>query len=138
MFSFNFNFMSKLILEYMYLLLYRRTICWAKECFAAHFGSSVKQLKLVLRMRKNNVMVILQIQQHCMVKPYCIKPISSYLLFISIWIQNLTWSLVVMMKCSFVIGGYQAIHCGTPLCSILSELSKRRLSWSLFSKSYST
>lgn len=42
------------------------------------------------------------------------------------------------MKCSFVMGGYQVRHCGTALCSILSELVIFRLSLVLFSKSYST
>ena len=49
-----------------------------------------------------------------------------------------TWSFATTRKFSLTIGGYQAKHWGTALCSILSELIRRRSSVLLFRRSYST
>ena len=49
-----------------------------------------------------------------------------------------TWSLATTRKSSLTIGGYQVKHWGTALCSILSELMRRRSSVLLFRRSYST
>lgn len=66
------------------------------------------------------------------------RSVFLHILVVALYSLNLNWSLAVTMKCSFVIGGYHVRHCGTALCSIRSELVIRKLSFELFSKSYST
>lgn len=50
----------------------------------------------------------------------------------------LYWSEAVRRNCSAVSGGYHAMHIGTAVCSMRTELRMRRLSTVLFFRSYST
>ena len=82
---------------------------------------------------------LLQETHFCNGEPY-VGPstVFLHLFVVTLYSLNLNWSLAVTRKCSLLSGGYQVMHCGTALCSILSTLVSSRLSFELFSRSYST
>lgn len=132
-------------------LLYRWTICGPKHCFSLKkHASTFKYTHMyydrtfIWAWTPSTVIInkydiysgVLYVYIFSVLKNKPPKDLHIFVVTLSNF--SLYRSDAISKKCSVVIGGYQAMHVGTPLCSMRSELRINNSPLMLFCRSYST